>query len=45
MAFSFIVEILNMTMMSRAKKKRAHVVKLNEPVLKKEEKDDSDMAK
>lgn len=34
MAFSFIVEMLNMTMMSRAKKRRANVVKLNEPVLK-----------
>ncbi|MFZ9388205.1 MAG: TerC family protein [Chitinophagaceae bacterium] len=35
MAFSFIVEMLNMTMLSRAKKKRAHLVELNEPVLKK----------
>jgi predicted tellurium resistance membrane protein TerC len=35
MAFSFIVEMLNMTMRSRAAKKRAHVVELNEPVLKK----------
>lgn len=33
MAFSFAVEMLNMTMMKRAKKQRAHVVKLNEPVL------------
>lgn len=33
MAFSFMVEMLNMTMLSRAKKKRANVVKLNEPVL------------
>jgi predicted tellurium resistance membrane protein TerC len=33
MAFSFIVEMLNMVMMSRNAKKRAHVVKLNEPVL------------
>ena len=33
MAFSFIVEMLNMTMLSRAKKKKAHVVELNEPVL------------
>jgi predicted tellurium resistance membrane protein TerC len=33
MAFSFGVEMLNMTMMSRAKKKRAHLVKLNEPFL------------
>jgi len=36
MAFSFMVEMLNLTMMSRAKKKRAHLVKLNEPVLEKE---------
>jgi predicted tellurium resistance membrane protein TerC len=34
MAFSFIVEMLNMTMMSRAKKKKAHLVELNEPVLR-----------
>ena len=45
MAFSFIVEMLNLTMMSRAKKKRAHVVELNEPVLEEEEKNESDMAK
>ena len=44
MAFSFIVEMLNMTMRSRAAKKRAHVVKLNEPVLNKDE-DYSDQAK
>jgi len=37
MAFSFIVEMLNMTMMSRAKKKRAHVVELNEPVIEEKE--------
>jgi predicted tellurium resistance membrane protein TerC len=37
MAFSFIVEVLNMTMMKRVKKKR--VVKLNEPVW--EEEDDN----
>ena len=34
MAFSFIVEMLNMAMMSRAAKKRAHLVELNEPVIK-----------
>ncbi len=34
MAFSFVVELLNMTMRSREKKKRANVVELNEPVLK-----------
>ncbi len=33
MAFSFAVEMLNMTMMSRSKKQKAHVVELNEPVL------------
>lgn len=36
MAFSFIVEMLNMAMMSRAARKRAHLVKLNEPVLEEE---------
>lgn len=40
MAFSFVVEMLNMVMMSRAKKKR--VVELNEPKL--EEKIESDQA-
>ena len=45
MAFSFIVEMLNMTMMGRAARKRAHVVKLNEPVLQEEEKNETDMAK
>jgi predicted tellurium resistance membrane protein TerC len=35
MAFSFGVEMLNMTMMSRAKKRRQHVVELNEPVIEK----------
>lgn len=38
MAFSFTVEMLNMTMMSRAKKKRAHLVELNEPHLEEEKK-------
>ncbi len=33
MAFSFMVEMLNMVMRSRVAKKRAHVVELNEPVL------------
>lgn len=33
MAFSFGVEMLNMTMRSRAAKKKAHLVELNEPVL------------
>ena len=45
MAFSFIVELLNMTMMNRQKKKR--VVQLNEPKLEKddEDKNQSDEAK
>ena len=38
MAFSFVVEMLNMTMMGRAKKRKAHLVELNEPVIE-EEKD------
>jgi predicted tellurium resistance membrane protein TerC len=45
MAFSFAVEMLNMTMMSRARKKRAHLVKLNEPVLDSDEKVTSDKTK
>lgn len=45
MAFSFGVEMLNMAMRSRAAKKRAHVVELNEPVLKDDEENGSDMAK
>jgi predicted tellurium resistance membrane protein TerC len=45
MAFSFAVEMLNMTVMSRAKKKRAHVVRLNEPLLPEDESNESDMAK
>jgi len=45
MAFSFIVEVLNMTMRNRLKKQRAHVVELNEPVLRNEEDNESDMAK
>jgi predicted tellurium resistance membrane protein TerC len=44
MAFSFGVEMLNMTMRSRAKKKRAHVVQLNEPVLDKNDENHSDEA-
>jgi predicted tellurium resistance membrane protein TerC len=39
MAFSFAVEMLNMTMLSRARKKKAHLVELNEPVLPNGEKD------
>ena len=45
MAFSFTVEMLNMTMMSRAARKRAHVVKLNEPILEEEITNESDSAK
>jgi hypothetical protein len=45
MAFSFGVELLNMTMRTRAAKQRAHLVKLNEPVLKEKEENDSDLAK
>jgi predicted tellurium resistance membrane protein TerC len=43
MAFSFIVEVLNMVMRKRMSKKR--VVELNEPMLTKEEKNESDLAK
>lgn len=43
MAFSFIVELLNMTMMKRAAKKR--LVVLNEPILKEDEEGYSDQAK
>jgi predicted tellurium resistance membrane protein TerC len=42
MAFSFAVELLNMTMTKRASKR---VVELNEPVLRKEEENYSDQAK
>ncbi len=45
MAFSFIVEMLNLTMMSRAKKRKAHRVELNEPLWKEDEKNKTDMAK
>jgi len=45
MAFSFIVEMLNMTMRSRAAKKRTRVVELNEPVWRAEERNESDLAK
>ena len=43
MAFSFLVELLNMTMMSRQKKRR--IVQLNAPVLEDESDDESDLAK
>lgn len=45
MAFSFSVEMLNMTMRSRAAKKRARLVQLNEPRLEEKESNQSDMAK
>ncbi|HEY6505063.1 MAG TPA: TerC family protein [Chitinophagaceae bacterium] len=45
MAFSFIVEILNMTMRSRSARKRAHLVELNAPLLKEEKEEYSDQAK
>jgi len=38
MAFSFVVEMLNMTMMGRAKRKRARIVELNEPRLEEKKK-------
>lgn len=41
MAFSFVVEMLNMTMRSRHQKQKAHLVELNEPVLKQEERNNS----
>jgi hypothetical protein len=43
MAFSFVVEVLNMVMRKRMTKNR--VVELNEPYIQKEEKDHSDQAK
>ena len=44
MAFSFGVEMLNMTMRSREKKRRAHLVQLNEPTLLKQDDEYDDMA-
>jgi predicted tellurium resistance membrane protein TerC len=44
MAFAFIVEMLNMTMISRTAKRKAHLVKLNEPVLDEKGNNESDMA-
>lgn len=41
MAFSFLVEMLNMVMRSRAARQNARVVKLNEPVLEEEKPDDN----
>jgi len=45
MAFSFGVEMLNMTMRNKSKKRRANVVELNEPVLTEKKEDYSDMAR
>ncbi|MBL7721496.1 MAG: hypothetical protein JNK98_05830 [Chitinophagaceae bacterium] len=45
MAFSFAVEMLNMTMLSRAAKKKAHLVELNEPVLEENAKPGSEQTK
>lgn len=42
MAFSFVVELLNMTMLSRAKKR--HLVQLNEPKLPEQKADTDDTA-
>lgn len=45
MAFSFAVEMLNMTMMSRARRRKARIVSLNEPLLEDKTVEDSDQAK
>ncbi len=45
MAFSFGVEMLNMTMRSKEKKRKAHLVHLNEPILEKETVEQGDMAR
>jgi hypothetical protein len=37
--------MLNMTMRTREKKRKAHLVQLNEPVLEEEKKEYSDMAR
>ena len=42
MAFSFVVELLNMTMLKKAAKKKT--VQLNEPMLRKNEEEGSDQA-
>ena len=42
MAFSFFVQLLNMTMLKRQNKKR--IVRLNEPFLKDKNENDSDIA-
>jgi hypothetical protein len=42
MAFSFLVELLNMTMLKKQKKKR--VVRLNEPMIEDKRSIDSDIA-
>lgn len=45
MAFSFLVEMLNMVMRSRAARQNARVVKLNEPVLEEKYTNETDQAK
>ncbi len=45
MAFSFIVEMLNMTMLNRQKKSKLHVVKLNEPTLQEDRDEYDDQAR
>ena len=44
MAFSFGVEMLNMVVRSKERKRRVNLVELNEPVLEEETKNESDMA-
>jgi predicted tellurium resistance membrane protein TerC len=44
MAFSFIVEILNMTMIKRQKRRRSRTVELNEPMIEEKTENDSDQA-
>ena len=39
------VEMLNMTMRNKQKRKRDHLVELNEPVLKPDKEEDSDITK
>jgi predicted tellurium resistance membrane protein TerC len=45
MAFSFVVELLNMTMMKRASKKKKRLVELNMPMMKRSEIEDPDQAR
>ena len=45
MAFSFVVEMLNMAMRSKAARQKAHLVELNEPLLEDKPQEPSDMAR